>query len=215
MTSVLRPCPVVSVFLAFAGIALLACFVSAQEPARCWVSGDTTLCKTGETVSTVACGIDGCSSSSFEITPLRPVEEIREEHKFWRANCLRYLSERNSADEALQPCEMVFRNAEGDRLGQQCFNLSKHGSGKVVLIYSCDDLVPDYLANLRLGRKYSLMMCDQGRRSSVVTDEACSELQSQITSAEKHGKDLRREIGSYSEPKNGNHTDTPKPASFR
>lgn len=143
------------------------------------------------------------------------MEEIREEHEFWRSNCLRYLSEKNSPDDAMSPCEMVFRNAEGDRLGRQCFNLSKHGSGKVALIYRCDDLVPDYLANVRLGRKYSLMMCDQGRRSSVVTDEACSELQWQITSAEKHGKDLRREIGSYSEPKNGNHTETPKRAGFR
>jgi len=110
---------------------------------------------------------------------------------------------------------MVSRKAEEDRIGQQCFNLSKHGSGKVALIYRCDDLVPDYLANIRLSRKYSLMMCDQGRRSSVVTDEKCRELDRQIASAEKQGKDLRREIGSYSETMSGNHAETQKPAAFR
>ncbi len=106
-------------------------------------------------------------------------------------------------------------NAEEDRLGQQCFNLSKHGSGKVALIYKCEDLVPDYLPNVRLARKYSLTMCDQGRRSSVVTDETCRELDRQITFAEKQGKDLRREIGSYSETMSGNHTKTQKGAAFR
>jgi hypothetical protein len=202
MASALRPCSVVQVFLTLAGIVLLACFATAQDRARCWASGDTTLCKIGETVSTVACGINGCTSSSYEITPLPSVEEIREKHKFWRSNCLRYLAEKNSADNGMFSCEMVFLNAEEDRLGQQCFSLSNHGGGKVALIYRCDDLVPDYIANVRLGRKYSLIMCDQGRRSSVITDEVCKELERQITSAERNGKNLRREIGSYSEPKN-------------
>jgi hypothetical protein len=175
MTSALRACSAVQVFLTLAGIALLACFATAEDHARCWASGDTTLCKIGETVSTVACGINGCTSSSYEVTPLPSVKEIWKKHKFWRSNCLRYLSEKNSADDAMFSCEMVFLNAEEDRLGQQCFNLRKHGRGKVALIYRCNDLVPDYIANVRLGRKYSLIMCDQGRRTSVVTDEACRE----------------------------------------
>jgi hypothetical protein len=202
MTSALKPCSAVQVSLTLAGVVLLACFATAQDRARCWASGDTTLCKIGETISTVACGINGCTSSSYEITPLPSVEEIRERHKFWRSNCLRYLSEKNSTDDVMFSCEMVFLNAEEDRLGRQCFNLSNHGRGKVALIYRCNDLVPDYIANVRLSRKYSLTMCDQGHRSSVVTDEACRELERQITSAEKDGKNLRREIGSYSEPKN-------------
>lgn len=201
------------VFLTLAGIALLSCSAAAQDSARCWASGDTTLCKIGETVSAVSCGINGCSSSSYQITPLASVEEITGEHKFWRSDCLLYLSGKNS-DNAMS-CEMVSRNAEEDRLGRQCFDLSKHGSGKVALIYRCDDLVPDYLANVRLARKYSLTMCDQGRRSSAVTDETCRELDRQITSAEKQGKDLRREIGSYSEAISGNHKETQKSSAFR